>query len=62
MAAGKQSQFVEECNRLAGEARRLANTPGITPEEKADLLGVEQRWLSIARVRQGDGKRGHTQP
>jgi hypothetical protein len=39
---------VEECYRHAEEARRLANTPGIAPEEKADLLKVEQTWLWIA--------------
>jgi hypothetical protein len=39
---------VEECYRHAEEARRLANTPGIAPEEKADLLKVERTWLWIA--------------
>jgi hypothetical protein len=41
---------VEECYRRAEEARRLANTPGITPEEKADLLKVERSWLSVAHA------------
>jgi hypothetical protein len=29
----------------AAEARRLAETPGITVAERADLLAVAQRWL-----------------
>jgi hypothetical protein len=48
---GEESYLVEECYRLADEARRLANIPGITAEEKTDLIEVEQRWLSIARAR-----------
>jgi hypothetical protein len=49
--AGEQSNLVKECLRLAAEVRRIANLPGITPEEKADLLEVEERWLSLARAR-----------
>jgi hypothetical protein len=48
---GEESYLVEECYRLADEARRLANIPGITAEEKTDLIEVEQRWLSIARIK-----------
>lgn len=40
---------VEECYRRAAEARRIADGPGITPAERADLLEVERRWLSLAR-------------
>jgi hypothetical protein len=40
---------VEECYRRAAEARRIAGTPGVTAAEKADLLEVERRWLSLAR-------------
>jgi hypothetical protein len=53
--AGEQSYLVEECHRLADEARRLASMRGVRPEERADLLQVEQRWLSIARARQKSG-------
>ena len=55
MIAERVSRLVEECYRLADQARRLAHIPGTTPEEKADLLEVEQRWLSIARTRQDGG-------
>ena len=55
MTAEHESHLVEECYRRAEEARRLANTPGITPEEKADLLEVERTWLWIAHARQNGG-------
>jgi hypothetical protein len=45
----QESLDVEECYRRAAEARRIAGTPGITAAEKADLLEVERRWLSLAR-------------
>jgi hypothetical protein len=50
MARDKKKYLVEECHRLATQARRLASIPGLRPEEKADLIEVEQRWLSIART------------
>ena len=37
-----------ECYRRAEEARRMANA-ALLPWEKADLVEVEQRWLSLAR-------------
>jgi hypothetical protein len=40
---------IEECFRRAAEARRMAEMPGITSAERADLLEVEGRWLSLAR-------------
>ncbi len=40
---------VEECYRRAAEARRMADANGVSPAEKADLLEVERRWLSLAR-------------
>jgi hypothetical protein len=52
MARDEKKYLVEECYRLAEQARRLASIPGLRPEEKADLIEVEQRWLSIARTRQ----------
>jgi hypothetical protein len=49
LMAGENSYSVEECYRRANEARRLADSPGIPPEEKADLIAVERRWLALAR-------------
>jgi hypothetical protein len=40
---------VNECYQRAAEARRIADAPGIRPAERADLLEVERRWLSLAR-------------
>jgi hypothetical protein len=40
---------IAECYRRAAEARRIAEAPGITGAERADLLEVERRWLSLAR-------------
>ena len=39
---------IVECYRRAEEARRMAKA-ALTPWEKADLVEVEQRWLSLAR-------------
>jgi hypothetical protein len=39
---------VRECYRRAAEARRLAAAT-TDPEEKRDLITVEQRWLALAR-------------
>jgi hypothetical protein len=50
MAAEQRKQLLEECYRRADEAHRMANAPGVPPEQKADLLVVEQRWLSLARA------------
>ena len=47
----ERSTLVEECYRLADEARRLASMQSITPDERADLLEVQQRWLAMARSR-----------
>jgi hypothetical protein len=40
---------IEECYRRAAEARRMAEVPDVTRAERADLLDVERRWLSLAR-------------
>jgi hypothetical protein len=48
MANGLTWETVQECYRRAKEARRLIDT-ATTAAEKADLVGVEQRWLSLAR-------------
>ena len=40
---------IEECFRRAAEARRMAEMADITSAERADLLEVERRWLSLAR-------------
>jgi hypothetical protein len=39
---------VLECYRLAAQAKRLAEA-ATDPEEKRDLLAVEQKWLALAR-------------
>jgi hypothetical protein len=39
---------IVECYRRAEEARRMAKA-ALTPWKKADLVEVEQRWLSLAR-------------
>ena len=43
-----RSHLIEECHRRAAEARRLADTPGVSLDERDDLLVVERRWLSLA--------------
>jgi hypothetical protein len=49
---------IEECYRRAAEARRMAETPGITVAERADLLAVAQRWLALAgRASESTGAR-----
>ena len=39
---------VDECYRRATEARRIADSRGVDEAERADLLEVERRWLSLA--------------
>jgi hypothetical protein len=51
MAGERRIHSVEECYRLAAEARRMAEKQGVSPAEKADLLEVEAQWLSLARSR-----------
>jgi hypothetical protein len=51
MAGERRIYSIEECFRLAAEARRMAEKPGISQAEKDDLLGVERRWLALARGR-----------
>jgi hypothetical protein len=43
-----RSSLIEECHRRAAEARRLADTPGVSLDERDDLLVVERRWSSLA--------------
>jgi hypothetical protein len=43
-----RSHLIEECHRRAAEARRLADTPSVSLDERDDLLVVERRWLSLA--------------
>ena len=43
-----RSHLIEECHRRAAEARRLADTPGVSLNERDDLLVAERRWLSLA--------------
>ena len=51
MAVEHRSHSIEECYRLAAEARPMAERPDVSPAEKADLLEVEAQWLSLARSR-----------
>jgi hypothetical protein len=48
---------IEECYRRAKEARRIADNLALRSAERADLLEVERRWLSLARsgVTEADG-------
>jgi hypothetical protein len=39
---------IVECYRRAEEAGRMAKA-ALTPGERADLVEVEKRWLSLAR-------------
>ena len=41
------SPLIEEYHRRAAEARRLADTHGVSPDERDDLLEVERRWSSL---------------
>jgi hypothetical protein len=45
-----RSHLIEECHRRAAEARRMAHTHGVSPDERDDLLKVKQRWLSLAEA------------
>jgi hypothetical protein len=49
MGVASMQVDIEECYRRAAEARRMAEMPGMTSTERADLLEVERRWLSLAR-------------
>jgi hypothetical protein len=51
MDGERRSHFIEECLQLADEAKRMAEKPGISSEEKADLLEVERGWLTMGRTR-----------
>jgi hypothetical protein len=42
------AEEIVECYRRAEEARRMAKA-ALTPWERADLVEVEQRWMSLAR-------------
>ena len=46
----KEENAVEECYRRASEARRMADAAGTAPDERADFLEIERRWLSLART------------
>jgi hypothetical protein len=53
-----KSDTILEFYRLAAEARRMADATG-SPRQKADLLEVEDRWLSLARSQElWSGMRG----
>ena len=53
MAGEQRSHLVEECYRLAAEARRMADNPGVSQAERDGLLEVEEGWMSLARARGG---------
>jgi hypothetical protein len=53
-----KSDTILEFYRLAAEAGRMADATR-SPRQKADLLEVEDRWLSLARSRElWSGMRG----
>jgi hypothetical protein len=53
-----KSDTILEFYRLAAEARRMADVTR-SPRQKADLLEVEDRWLSLARSQElWSGMRG----
>jgi hypothetical protein len=41
-------KIAADCRRRAAKARRMADAAS-TPAERADLLAVERRWLTLAR-------------
>jgi hypothetical protein len=41
-------EAIRDCYRHAAKARRTANA-AINPDTKSDFLGLERRWLSLAR-------------
>ena len=47
---------LQECYHRAAEARRIADS-AVTAAERADLLEVEQGWLSLAHSRGKDRTR-----
>jgi hypothetical protein len=51
MTVEHESDLVEECYRLAADARRMAERPGVSQAQRDDLLEVEAQWLSLARSR-----------
>jgi hypothetical protein len=44
-----------EYRRLAAEARRMADAAS-TPSERADLMQVEKRWLSLAAHNEAESR------
>ena len=42
-------KIAADCRRRAAKARRMADAAS-TPAERADILEVERRWLSLART------------
>jgi hypothetical protein len=50
MTVEHRSPLIEEYHRRATEARRLADTHGISLDERYGLIEVERRWLSLAQA------------
>jgi hypothetical protein len=48
MSDSTTREKILECYRRAQDARRFVDT-ATTPAEKADIIEVERRWLSLAR-------------
>jgi hypothetical protein len=44
-----KSETILECYRRAADARRMADA-ATSLSERADLLDVEERWLTLARI------------
>ena len=47
--AEERKHLAHECRRRAAEARQLAGLPGTKLDERADLIEVEQKSLSLLR-------------
>jgi hypothetical protein len=48
MRQKSKAETILECYRFAAQASHMAET-ATNPFERADLLEVEERWLSLAR-------------
>jgi hypothetical protein len=48
MRQKSKAETILECYRFAAQARHIAET-ATNPFERADLIEVEERWLSLAR-------------
>ena len=47
--AEERRHLAHECRCRVTEARQRAGLTGTKPDERADLIEVEQKWLSLPR-------------